>query len=856
MEDHNNDSPLEEHRRHLQKHCRICKRGWTRIHGVKETLNHNELEVSWQALFLEILTLDTTADDPYVHPPHFCHTCHQSLMQVIKNPSLSCNIQVQQFRPHSDSSCDLCKYHTKGAGGGRPKKKKRGAKKTDDSHVDLNVSFSAGHDYIGPDVSKGGCRSPAVDLAYKILTLRNPSEPTNSTNTNPTQPQPSTSETTPKAKTRGPGKSKKLPHEYENKSSIQRVIKPIVEDLEIKLKEQLRDPNVWLPYVKDHLPSHAPDPTDKFSAIFSKSKPHQYTPIYSLSQKIKNNNRDEDYIGLYNNTVDRAGKKLYAPPSSVKAMERTLMPGYICFELTPPSSLLPSSNHLDARERCEPIDIMEDFSSDVATDPPNVLGYRYRYDKVVAQTLSEYTDIVLQRLNDLRSDGIEIPDVLNVIFKDGADGLGDVSLKRGKGLRALPKHAIRYSCVLMEISFSDGNGTHYVYRNATPNSPKYCRTIMCALADENDDPSSSLCVLPSAKECEELQGKLIRLRDQDFSYRITIHTTMVDEKLERHYSGLDSTSSNFCCTCCFYNKKLDVDKNVVDGNSIERNFADSEIKALERKFNELGLSELEMERQCKGVKTQPLIKFKPCMDATHADINISATFVRKLILREMAAPNDEDRTWEATGAMKDALVHAESEFDKVLKELVGSNSLLMLDGNYGRDMVDISKIAPVIQRVMEREDRKEAVMKFLTLYNALRIVWRSNYPKDNHPDEVAQYKVKARQLGEHLRDEFGYIKKWPNYLHKIICHVPDIVEGLGSCGAYSSEPNEATNKDFRYIRKHHSRKNVEFETRDNLRYAWLRTCKVIQDQGVYVATQKKCSVCHELGHNARTCPKK
>ena len=50
-----------------------------------------------------------------------------------------------------------------------------------------------------------------------------------------------------------------------------------------------------------------------------------------------------------------------------------------------------------------------------------------------------------------------------------------------------------------------------------------------------------------------------------------------------------------------------------------------------------------------------------------------------------------------------------------------------------------------------------------------------------------------------LIEHFDYAP-WPNYLHKVIEHVQEILadpEGPGSIGAFSGEGNEAGNKLFR-----------------------------------------------------------
>lgn len=43
------------------------------------------------------------------------------------------------------------------------------------------------------------------------------------------------------------------------------------------------------------------------------------------------------------------------------------------------------------------------------------------------------------------------------------------------------------------------------------------------------------------------------------------------------------------------------------------------------------------------------------------------------------------------------------------------------------------------------------------------------------PQDVANYKKVAVEMGQMLIDNFGYCP-WPNYLHKVIEHVQEIIQ--------------------------------------------------------------------------------
>lgn len=72
------------------------------------------------------------------------------------------------------------------------------------------------------------------------------------------------------------------------------------------------------------------------------------------------------------------------------------------------------------------------------------------------------------------------------------------------------------------------------------------------------------------------------------------------------------------------------------------------------------------------------------------------------------------------------------------------------------------------------------------------------------PQDVANYKKVAVEIGQMLIDNFGYCL-WPNYLHKVIEHMQEIIQhedGPGTVGGLSGEGNESGNKSFRHFRKH------------------------------------------------------
>lgn len=111
-------------------------------------------------------------------------------------------------------------------------------------------------------------------------------------------------------------------------------------------------------------------------------------------------------------------------------------------------------------------------------------------------------------------------------------------------------------------------------------------------------------------------------------------------------------------------------------------------------------------------------------------------------------------------------------------------------------------------------------------------------------------------MGQMLIDNFGYCP-WPNYLHKVIEHVQEIIQhedGPGTVGGLSGEGNEGGNKIFRHFRMHLSRRGDSYGLlRDVLWLHWLYTSPALQRLASVVHTQHRCSVCFQVGHNKRTC---
>ena len=180
-----------------------------------------------------------------------------------------------------------------------------------------------------------------------------------------------------------------------------------------------------------------------------------------------------------------------------------------------------------------------------------------------------------------------------------------------------------------------------------------------------------------------------------------------------------------------------------------------------------------------------------------------------------------------------------------MKATVGINPLLMMPGNYARQLFDSSH--DILFANVESNERKQLLGEFLTKFIDMRCVYRCANPLVKMPEKVKNYKKFAVETGAFLITHFEYAK-WPNYLHKVIEHVQQLIEdprGPGSVGEMSSEGNEAGNKLFRHFRKNLARRgSTAGGLRDVLVAHWLYSSYTLASLAEVEHKKQKCSVCY------------
>ena len=238
------------------------------------------------------------------------------------------------------------------------------------------------------------------------------------------------------------------------------------------------------------------------------------------------------------------------------------------------------------------------------------------------------------------------------------------------------------------------------------------------------------------------------------------------------------------------------------------------------------------------------------IEATHSDINMGS-FFKKLIVR---VASDVDQ-WEATENVSSKLADTERKFDLHLKKLIGISPQLMMPGNYARVLFDPAN-EEIILGLIDDNEKYDALVSILDKFRFMRSVYRAIKPDPNH---VAMYKTITVAMGELIKTHFSFAR-WPNYLHKLIEHVQEILQdpnGPGSIGAFSGEGNEAGNKIFRLFRKNFANKGNSYKgLEDVLKLHWLYSSPALSKLAEVQHRKNKCAVCGDFGHNKRSCRRK
>lgn len=666
------------------------------------------------------------------------------------------------------------------------------------------------------------------------------------------------------------GKAKQSLIHCDRQYAKQRRLKPLIDKLNTFCEENTEDKKDVLFFLLLSLLTEQNN-TQKASAVEAiwKGLDNTFTTDQCLALRVDKLETKNQYKKEYDYLRQNTSVPILVTPKSLDDKEKEYMPPSSRWMIVDeesqkeiyhtPAKLVKSTRTIVEKSAggtsFEPLDVLQDLAKGMPEIPrPNCAGVRWSYTDAIAKTLEEL-DVYIS--NSLSEKGLprEPDEPLLTTIKDGADGMGDISIHSERSERCLPDKAFRHSFVVLESALSNADEKVVLFREPEPNSVRVSRPVLTVIADENNKASMIPCMSGIEAERKYLEGKVLKVQipGQGIyrSHRMQFFTSMVDEKLDRSQGGLAGAGSTYLCTLCEATRETA--KSKLGSFSISRTESGITVAAEYARVNPEKLSADKMTEYCKGVKSRPLLLSEPCcrgIDATHADINLG-NFFRKIIVREIATVSK----WEETPDIKPMLEDASKRLDIHLRAKLGvAPQYFALPGNYAKLLFDPKNEEHFLSLIPD-ETHKENLASVLRMFQSLRSVYRATEPTTS-PDAVNTYKNRAVEMGKLLILHFPYAPI-TNYLHKIVEHVQEIIDdphGIHSVGALSSEGNEAGNKVFRKLRKSHARTSSPVQClRDIMWLHWLYTSPKLRTLAAVHRNKQRCSNCHMLGHNWKTC---
>ena len=113
---------MEEHRKGLDKHCRVCGKPLHRFKCKRKCSDYGDL--LRQAYNIECLD-----DNPNIHPSQFCPPCFQRAGRICdakaKEVWYESSISPFSWTVHAENSCTICEMFNQQSVGGRPRKERK-----------------------------------------------------------------------------------------------------------------------------------------------------------------------------------------------------------------------------------------------------------------------------------------------------------------------------------------------------------------------------------------------------------------------------------------------------------------------------------------------------------------------------------------------------------------------------------------------------------------------------------------------------------------------------------------------------------------------------------------------------------
>lgn len=367
--------------------------------------------------------------------------------------------------------------------------------------------------------------------------------------------------------------------------------------------------------------------------------------------------------------LNSKGQFVFKPPSQLENAEKAAyLPSWVNFKL-----IDKEDNILLNHNKCilKPLDIMSGFRVSLPQFPrPNVVGVRWNYMQATAKAIYELAPEIEEGLQRLNIEGHEL--VLQVLIKDGGDGLGDVSQYKEKHDRFLSDKAFRYSFYILNIKAESNGVTETIWEEKLPGSVRTNRSLVEAVCDENQTAAMIVCLAPVEKEQEQMKNNYLIIEMGEHIWRkfkLRFVNSMVDEKRTRADGGLQGAGSKYICDLCYATEETA--KSQLGTFIICRTLDETKAIADLLHFNHDKLNQKQLTALAKGVKCHPVLNIEHSehkVDATHAKINIGK-FIYKLLTREIA----EISQWAETQDIKHLVENATHKLDCYLKSKIGIN---------------------------------------------------------------------------------------------------------------------------------------------------------------------------------------
>ena len=170
------------------------------------------------------------------------------------------------------------------------------------------------------------------------------------------------------------------------------------------------------------------------------NKPSGLTPAECLAIRVETLQSKYQYKEQYD-ILKSKGETLFSSPFALDSTEKTFMPGFSEYTLQKDGNIILQHSP----EYKPPINVLDSLQPKIVNFPiPNIRGARWNYADALAKSLEDLTDKIREGLVRHKLDA-EIKNLtVNILVKDGADGMGEISEYNEINKTRLPSKAYRY----------------------------------------------------------------------------------------------------------------------------------------------------------------------------------------------------------------------------------------------------------------------------------------------------------------------------------------------------------------------------------------------------------------------------